>query len=89
MTGRSPVYAEDEVDLVIEAIKRDMTGTKRASKRLKSSGVSDWFVLPVLCLLNSHIQSHPECGLRPFRWHPRGDLDLELKKVRMTDVKKV
>ena len=88
-TGKSPVYAEDEIALVIEAIKRHMTQTKRALKRLSSSGVSDWFTVPVLCLLNAHIKSHPDCGLLPFRWHPRGDLDLQLLEIRKDALKTV
>ena len=49
----------------------------------------DRFVIPVLCLLNGHIQSQPECGLRPFRCHPRGDYDLKLQEIRKADIKKV
>ena len=58
------------------------------SQDLKSSGNSDFFTLPVLALVNSHIETNTGCMLHPFCWHLTGDIDEKIAPVHRTDIKK-
>ena len=48
MSARVPVYGKDELNMMIETIKRNMTNSEHAMVCLNSSGFSDFFTLPAL-----------------------------------------
>ena len=63
MTGRIPMYAEDEYDMMIAAINHNYMKDEQVKSRINSAGFSDFFTLPILCLVNRHIASNPDCNL--------------------------
>ena len=82
VTGRMPMYAKDEFHMMIQAIREAFLYSSTAKGRnLKGAGQSDFFTLPVLTLVNSHIATQ-NCGLNPIRWHPAATLDAQLVSVR-------
>ena len=74
---------------MIEAIKLHMSNNTKASNRIQSSGISDMFTLPILALVNLHIEAIEPKLIDPVRWHPQGDLDLQVQVKRAEDMQRV
>ena len=84
MIGHLPTYTDGEFETAVAAINEVIT---EGMTDQSSSGESDLYTLPILCMLNFHLQKHAK--IDTILWHPSYDVEKDFKETRADRVKTI